>query len=147
MFIDAISRRTMLRLGSALICAMCAFGSYSSIAADTAKKLVLSGKQEVPPVKSAGKGTGAIIIAADHSVSGSVTTTGIAGTAAHIHEGTASQNGPVVIALAKDGDTYSVPAGATLTDAQFKSYQAGKLYINVHTAANPDGELRAQLKP
>ena len=110
-------------------------------------KVTLSGDQEVPPVKSAGSGTGTITIGADKSVSGSVTTTGIAATAAHIHEGAAGANGPVIIPLTKSGDTYAVPAGAKLTDAQFASFQAGKLYVNAHTAANPGGEIRGQLKP
>jgi hypothetical protein len=76
-----------------------------------------------------------------------VTTTGIAGTAAHVHEAATGKNGPVIIPLTKSGDTYTVPAGAKLTDAQFASFQAGNLYVNVHTAANPDGEMRGQLKP
>ena len=76
-----------------------------------------------------------------------MTTSGIAGTAAHIHEAAPGKNGPVIIPLAKKGDTYTVPAGAKLTDAQFASFQAGNLYVNVHTAANSGGEIRAQLKP
>ena len=76
-----------------------------------------------------------------------MTTTGIAGTAAHIHEAPSGKNGPVIIPLTKNGDTYAVAAGAMLTDAQFASFQAGNLYVNVHTTANPGGELRGQLKP
>jgi hypothetical protein len=34
-----------------------------------------------------------------------------------------------------------------LTPEQLKSYQAGELYVNVHSAANKGGEIRAQLKP
>ena len=49
--------------------------------------------------------------------------------------------------LIRMGNTYSVPPTAKLTDAQFASYQAGNLYVNVHTAANPKGDIRAQLKP
>jgi len=49
--------------------------------------------------------------------------------------------------LTKNGDTYTVPAGAKLSEAQYASFQAGNLYVNVHTAANPGGELRGQLKP
>jgi hypothetical protein len=47
----------------------------------------------------------------------------------------------------RGGKTYSVPAGTKLNEAQFASFHAGMLHINVHTAAHPDGELRAQLKP
>jgi hypothetical protein len=147
MYIDKISRQAWLPLGAALIFAISAFGSYSSIATAADIKVTLAGDQEVPPVKTAGTGTGTITIGADKSVSGSITTTGIAGTAAHIHEAAAGANGPVIIPLTKTGDTYAVPAGAKLTDTQFASFQAGKLYVNAHTAANPGGEIRAQLKP
>lgn len=147
MTIDRISRKAWLPLGAALITAIFAFGSYSSIASAADIKVTLAGDQEVPPVKSAGTGSGMIAIGADKSVSGSVTTTGIAGTAAHIHEAAAGSNGPVAITLTKNGDSYAVPAGAKLTDAQFASFQSGNLYVNVHTAANPGGELRGQLKP
>ena len=109
--------------------------------------MTLSGDQEVPPVQTAGKGSGTITVGTDKSVSGSVTTTGITATAAHIHEAAAGANGPVIIPLTKDGETFAVPAGAKLTDAQFASFQAGKLYVNAHTAANPGGEIRGQLKP
>ncbi len=111
-------------------------------------KVKLTGDQEVPPVKTAASGNGAFVISPDKSVSGSITTTGIDATAAHIHEGPAGKNGPVIIPLTKGADNkWSVAAGAKLTDAQYASYQAGNLYVNVHSAANKGGEIRGQLKP
>jgi hypothetical protein len=144
---NAFSRRVWLPLSVALIIAVCLFGSYSNTAVAAGVKVTLTGDQEVPPVKSAGSGSGTITIGADKTVSGSVTTTGIAGTMAHIHEAAAGKSGPVVIPLTKTGDTYTVPAGSKLSDAQYASFQAGKLYVNVHTTAHPDGEIRGQLKP
>jgi CHRD domain len=110
--------------------------------------LALSGAQEVPPVTTSGAGTGSIAVAPDGAVSGSVTTTGMSGTMAHIHMAPAGKNGPVIIPLTKSGDsTWTVPPGAKLTPEQLQSYQAGDLYVNVHTDANKGGEVRAQLKP
>ena len=75
-----------------------------------------------------------------------MTRNGIAGTAADIHEAAPGKNGPVIVPLPKNGDTNAVPAGAKLTDAQFAGFQAGNVYVNVHTAANPGDEMRGQLK-
>ncbi|HKU85277.1 MAG TPA: CHRD domain-containing protein [Casimicrobiaceae bacterium] len=107
----------------------------------------LSGDQEVPPVQSSGAGSGTITINDDGSVSGSVTATGFTPTAAHIHHAAAGKNGPVIVPFTKEGDKFSAPAGAKLTADQMKAYKAGELYVNVHSAAHPGGEVRAQLKP
>jgi len=142
------SRRAWLPLSVALIVALCTFGAYSSSAGAADIKVTLAGDQEIPPVMSAGSGSGTIMVGADKSVSGSVTTQGVAGTAAHIHEAAAGKNGPVIIPLTKSGaDTWMVPAGAKLSDAQYKSFEEGNLYVNVHTKAHPAGEVRGQLKP
>ncbi|MDY7574058.1 CHRD domain-containing protein [Actimicrobium sp. CCI2.3] len=106
----------------------------------------LNGTQEVPPVSTSAIGTAMITVTANKSVSGRVTTSGLEGKAAHIHQGAPGMNGGVVIGLTKNTDgSWSVPLDAKLTDAQYASYQAGNLYVNVHTAANPGGEIRAQL--
>ena len=120
----------------------CASTAYKGI------QVTLSGSQEVPPATTAASGTGNIVVSADKSVSGAVTTTGIEATAAHIHIGATDKNGPVIIPLTKTSDNvWSVPAGATLTDAQYDSYKAGDLYINVHSLKYKGGEIRGQLKP
>lgn len=107
----------------------------------------LTGAEEVPPVKAAGSGSGSFRVAEDGTITGSVSTKGVAGTMAHIHQAAKGQNGPVIVPLTKNGDTYSVPAGRKLTDAQMKAFKAGGLYVNVHTAANKGGEVRGQLTP
>src|SRR5262245_28829954 len=71
----------------------------------------LTGAEEVPPVSSSASGKGSFTIEDDGSVKGSITTSGLSGTMAHIHRGAKGQNGPVAIGLRKDGDTYTVPEG------------------------------------
>ena len=128
---------------SILVAAMALVSSYA-FGADV--KVALSGANEVPPVTTTATGDGTISIADDGSVAGSVTTKGIQGTAAHIHMAAAGKNGPVIVPFTKDGDTYKAPAGAKLTPDQMTAYKAGELYVNVHSAANPGGEIRGQLK-
>ena len=134
------------------ICTKVLVGLYFSVASLTvfaqSMKVTLAGSQEVPPVTTSASGAGSIMVGPDGSVSGSVTTSGVDGTMAHIHEAPMGQNGPVIVPFAKTADNvWSVPAGAKLTDAQLQSLRSGNLYINVHSAANKGGEIRGQLKP
>lgn len=110
--------------------------------------LSLNGGQEVPFSDSTATGNGQITVAPDHSVSGSVTVTGFMPTMAHIHVAPAGKAGKVIIPLVKSGDdSFTVPAGAKLTDEQYAQYLKGNLYVNVHSAAHPAGEVRAQITP
>jgi hypothetical protein len=138
------STKKILALGSAGLCA----AILSANCAFAADSLTLSAAQEVPPNTSSASGTGNITVAADKTVSGSVTVSGLSATAAHIHQAAKGVNGGVIVPLVKSGDnTFNVPPGAKLTDDQYAAYLAGKLYVNVHTKANPGGEIRAQLTP
>ena len=108
----------------------------------------LSGSQEVPAVQTSASGKTDIAVKDDHTVSGGITVSDMKATAAHIHEAPAGKNGGVAVPLTKSSDTsFTVPAGTKLTDEQFAAYKAGNLYVNVHSAAHPAGEIRAQLKP
>jgi hypothetical protein len=134
------------RLYAMLAAATFALASVSAVAQDVKVKLV--GAEETPPVTSSASGSGTIMIGADKSVSGSVKTTGIEGVAAHIHSGAVGQSGPPIITLTKGADgTWTVPAGAKLTDEQYAAFKAGGLYVNVHSADHKGGEIRGQLKP
>ncbi|MNN59979.1 CHRD domain protein [compost metagenome] len=102
----------------------------------------------MPANTSTASGSGNIRVAHDRSVTGGVRYTGMVATVAHIHEAPAGANGPVIMPLVKTAEgMFAVPAGAMLTPPQYASYQAGNLYVNVHSAAYPAGEIRAQLKP
>jgi CHRD domain-containing protein len=110
--------------------------------------VVLNGGQEMPPVSTSATGAGTIAVLMDRSMSGSVTTAGVAGTAAHIHLAAPGQNGPVIVPLNKTGDNvWSVPPGIRLNDTQYEAFKLGNLYVNVHSANNPAGEIRGQITP
>ena len=110
-------------------------------------KVSLTGTEQVPPLNVPGSGSGAFRVAEDGTISGSVTTKDVQGTMAHIHRGAKGANGPVIVPLDKNGDTYTVPAGRKLTQAQIDDLKKGNLYVNVHTNRNKGGEVRAQLQP
>jgi hypothetical protein len=139
---------TKLRHSNSLTALATALALCLSAGVVVASDLKLSGANEVPPVATAASGTGTITVADDGSVSGSVKVTGVAATMAHIHVGAAGKNGPVIVPLVQNANgEWSVPAGAKLNAEQMKNYKAGDLYVNVHSEANKDGEIRAQMVP
>jgi hypothetical protein len=111
-------------------------------------KATLDGKSEVPPNASAGTGTADIDYdAATKKLSWKLSYSGLTGpaTAAHFH-GPAEPGKNAGVAVAIPNATTSPTEGsATLTDAQAADLMAGKYYVNVHTAANPGGEIRGQV--
>jgi len=111
-------------------------------------KATLDGKSEVPPVTSAATGTAELDYdAASKKLSWKVTYSGLSGpaTAAHFHgPAEPGKNAGVAVAIPNAG-TSPVSGSATLTDAQAADLVAGKYYINIHTAANPGGEIRGQV--
>ena len=82
-------------------------------------------------------------------------------TAAHIHIAKVGQNGPVIVTLFKTGSPSATTNGTlsqgNITSAKLEGPLAGKqlsdlinlmnnggAYVNVHTEANPNGEIRGQ---
>ena len=133
-------------------------GGDADDGADTVS-VALSSDQEVPPVATPAPGaSGAAEISVDAesgAISGEVTVEGLTGpaTMAHIHVGAPGEAGPVAIGLEGNGDgtVWTIPDGATLADTMEGDvrgdYAAGNLYFNVHTDANPAGEVRGQIVP
>ena len=111
-------------------------------------KVTLDSKSEVPPNTSAGTGSADVDYdAASKKLSWKLTYSGLTGpaTAAHFHGPAApGANAGVKVAIPNATAT-PVEGSATLTDEQAADLMAGKLYINVHTAANPGGEIRGQV--
>ena len=111
----------------------------------------LSGDQETHAVTTAATGSGyALVNTDDFSLELQVVTSGVAdATAAHIHTGAAGIDGPVLLGLEQDTDDvnrWMAPANAMLDAAIFSVLAAGGHYVNVHTPAYPNGELRGQIQ-
>lgn len=136
----------------AIVAAATVLGSCTSMGPmggmSNTQTLTLSGANEVPPVVgSPMSGTATVTINPDRTVSVKVAVTGMAATASHIHEGAPGTIGPVIVPFTKTGDNaFASPDGAKLTESQYASYKAGNLYVNVHSAAHPIGEIRAPIK-
>ena len=138
-----INTRTMLAtlaLGAAFAFAGPAFADKM--------KVTLDGKSQVPPNTSAGTGTADLDYdPASKKLSWKITYSGLSGpaTAAHFHgPAAAGANAGVKVPIANPASS-PVEGSATLTDEQAADLMAGKYYINIHTAANPGGEIRGQV--
>jgi len=111
-------------------------------------KATLDSKSEVPPNASAASGTADIDYdPASKKLSWKVTYSGLSGpaTAAHFHgPADAGKNAGITVPISNP-NTSPVEGSATLTDAQAADLTAGKYYVNIHTAANPGGEIRGQV--
>ncbi len=145
-----ISYRTVMQstlVAAAMTLAGC--GWWSSMTGDTVSmKNSLTGAQEVPAVTTGGSGTVETTFDKSTNVlTWSVAYSGLSGpvTAGHIHgPAPAGTNAGVLIPFT--GDLSSPIKGkATLTAAQVADLTAGRLYVNLHTAKNPGGEIRGQL--
>jgi hypothetical protein len=117
----------------------------ANVYAEMPVSINLTGASEVPPVTTSATGKGDITVLPDHTVRGSVTTSGMVPTMAHIHEAAVGKNGPPIITLEKSANgNFAVPPAAKLSDTEYKSFKDGNLYINVHSDQFPNGEIRGQ---
>jgi hypothetical protein len=125
-----------------------AFVSAAS-AATVSYSARLSGRSEVPKTDSKGKGKfDGSFDTQSKVMKYTLTFDGLSGpaAAAHIHgPATRLQTAGVVAPLGDKNPTSPVSGSVTLTDDQVKMLQSAKLYVNVHTAANPGGEIRGQI--
>ncbi|WP_204262695.1 CHRD domain-containing protein [Methylobacterium sp. BTF04] len=111
-------------------------------------KAALDGASEAPATSS--KGTGTVTATYDPAgkmLSWTGTYTGLTGpaTAAHFH-GPAGAGDNAGVLVPAPAMTSPFSGSATLDDAKAADLLAGKVYFNVHTAANPKGEIRGQLQ-
>jgi hypothetical protein len=110
----------------------------------------LAGSQEVPPVTTSATGSAEVrYTPATSMLSWRVTHSGLSGpvTGAHIH-GPAGpgQNAGVVVPFT-NASASPITGEARITAEQLSQLSSGQWYVNLHTAANPNVEIRGQLRP
>ena len=117
----------------------------------------LNGANEVPPNASTATGilTGSLVSVGGATIFAfALTTTGLANiTAAHFHDGVAGVNGPIVknidinpLTGVAVGTWSTTDLLQPLTADLIAKLQSGALYVNVHTATLPGGEIRGQTR-
>lgn len=107
----------------------------------------LAAASEVPPNDSAGTGTAEITFDTESKeLTWTVEFSGLTGpaTGAHFH-GPAAEGENAGVAVAIEGTESPLSGSATLTDEQVAQLEGGMWYVNIHTEANPDGEIRGQV--
>ena len=125
----------------------------------------LSGKNEVPPVQTKATGEAEFTKVANATMKYRVNVTGLSNaTGAHIHMGKSGANGDIIADLlntptSKDKDTaYGMIIRGNISDSSLKgpmqgkklddlaaAIESGDTYVNVHTTAHQNGEIRGQL--
>jgi hypothetical protein len=109
----------------------------------------LSGRSEIPKTTSKGKGKfDGALDTQTKVLKYKLTFNGLSGpaTAAHLHgPANRSQTAGVIAPLGDANPTSPVTGEVTLTDEQVNMLRSAKVYANIHTAANPSGEIRGQL--
>ena len=106
----------------------------------------LTGSQEVPAVNTTAKGTGDFWVQSGKLMY-DIEVSGLSGaiTGAHIHAGAAGAEGDPVHTITFTGNT--AEGSWDFTDADWTKLKDGMFYVNIHTAANPEGEIRGQIFP
>jgi Cu/Zn superoxide dismutase len=108
----------------------------------------LNTNNEVPPVRGDALGLVTFMLSEDRKevlIHGVFTNLNGAATGCHIHEGSAQENGPVIINLTPFVKGTRIKAQIPVTPQLIQQALEGKLYLNVHTAIHPAGEIRGQL--
>ena len=123
----------------------------------------LSGGEEVPRVTTESTGVASFNVTGDDSIDYTVNVTGMDKVmGVHVHSGKTGENGEVVVTLfnatSPTGPISGNLANGTITGSSLegqmqgtavsdlvKAMERGETYVNVHTEANPNGEIRGQI--
>ena len=152
---QALPRRLAPALVSLFVLAGCAEngGMQARPATENALGASLLASSEVPQTTSSGRGQARLNYdETTHRLSWTITYGELSGTATAVElHGPAmpGQTAPAVLALVPAGSTPKSPleGAATITPEQAADLLAGKWYVNLETAAHPDGEIRGQILP
>jgi CHRD domain len=108
----------------------------------------LKGASEVPPVATDAKGTAEVTLTTGNVINWKIIYEGLSGPAMGVHfHGPAASGDNAAVVVPMTGSLASPISGsATLTPGQTTDLIAGKWYVNVHSATNPNGEIRGQLE-
>jgi len=134
---------------AAVVCAEILSAGMPASADVIAFKANLKGTSEVPPNQS--KGTGSVEVSYDTAgklLSWKGSYTGLSGpvTVAHFHgPAIVGKNAGVMVIITMGNAPGTFEGSATLSDTQAADLLAGRWYVNLHTAANPAGEIRGQV--
>ena len=152
---------------TAFVCGLLAIAASAHAQQQVTVRAMLGGNQENPPVSAGAHGDATVTVnratqQIDYEVNIYNLPTGIVG--AHIHVGTAGVNGPIIInfpvvAVGQSG-AFQLKGSARASELMVRAEQgirsfdeaafaiaSGAAYVNVHTQANPGGEIRGQLCP
>ena len=141
-----MSKYTLSALAAAAVVA--AVAGSPALAQTVNLKADLTGASEVPPVNTSGKGSlTATYDPAAKRLTWRGTVSGLSGdaTAAHFHGPAEPGKNAGVLVPAPGVKSGAFEGSATLTDEQARLVTGGQTYFNIHTAANPQGELRGQV--
>ena len=111
----------------------------------------LSGAQEVPPVATSASGQAEVQLdTLTNVIKWKVTYAGLTGpvSGAHMH-GPAGpgQNAGVAVGFSGNLNAQPILGETKLTPQQADQLASGQWYVNLHTPAHPNGEIRGQLRP
>jgi CHRD domain/Secretion system C-terminal sorting domain len=132
----------------------CALFAVPQLSAQIQLRGIFSGKNEVPANTSMATGTfEGIFDPWSRQIAFHLDYNGLTAnaTAAHFHSGAAGTNGGVVLDLVPQGFQTGARSGEfvkvlNLTEVQAVDLMTGNLYVNIHNASFPGGEIRAQIQ-
>ena len=113
----------------------------------------LEGEQTVPTVTTAASGTASMFLFLGQGayLNYTITVQGLSITSAHFHGAPLGENGPILKAIDFTDNSieghWSYTDSIALTDSIITELLAENIYINIHTTANPTGEIRGQVLP